>query len=151
MDIRTIARVQQSWKAVEAISPQAAALFYRNLFEAEPALRRLFPSDLDAQGTRLMGMIAFAVARLEDLDALVPALRALGVRHLDYGVEDRHYALVGDTLLKTLAQGLGDAFTAEVEIAWAMVYSLIAQTMLGAAHAAEAQRNACAGARAALA
>jgi hemoglobin-like flavoprotein len=50
MDSSTIQLVQGSWKKVEAIGPQAAALFYQNLFEADPTLKPLFKGDLTAQG-----------------------------------------------------------------------------------------------------
>jgi len=39
------------------------------------------------------------------------------------------YAIVGDTLLWTLQQGLGDAFTGEVKNAWATTYDLLSRTM----------------------
>jgi hemoglobin-like flavoprotein len=136
MDRKTITLVQESWKSVAALGPIAGALFYDNLFRADPALKPLFKGDIAEQGARLLQMVGIAVACLDDLDKLVPVLRALGVRHAGYGVEDRHYAVVGDTLLKTLDAGLGEAFTAECEVAWTMVYGLIARTMMGAAHAA---------------
>ena len=56
--------------------------------------------------------------------------------HLDYGVKNSHYDTVGAALLWTLGQGLGDAFTADVESAWADVYNLLASTMKEAATAA---------------
>jgi hemoglobin-like flavoprotein len=40
-----------------------------------------------------------------------------------------HYATVGAALLKTLGQGLGDAFTDEVKQAWTEVYSVMAEVM----------------------
>jgi hemoglobin-like flavoprotein len=56
-------------------------------------------------------------------------LRQLGARHVDYGVLPEHYETVGQALLDTLAQGLGPAFTGEVEEAWREAYMLIADTM----------------------
>lgn len=139
MDPDTIARVRSSWKQVEPIAPAAAALFYENLFAAAPALRPLFRTDLPTQGGRLMAMIGAAVAGLDDVPALVPALRQLGRRHAGYGVRDEHYDLVGAALLKTLSQGLGDAFTPAVREAWTGVYALVAATMKDAAREASLQ------------
>ncbi|MCA9952702.1 MAG: hypothetical protein KDE48_23795 [Anaerolineales bacterium] len=45
------------------------------------------------------------------------------------------YDIVGATLLWTLEQGLGAAFTAEVKQAWTNVYSVLADTMKQAAYA----------------
>lgn len=133
MNQDTIAHVQSSWKAVAAIAPQAAELFYDNLFAADPALRPLFKGDMAAQGRKLMQMIGAAVGKLNDLDTLVPILQNMGARHAGYGVQDAHYDTVGGALLKTLEQGLGDAFTPEVRAAWATVYDTMAGVMMVAA------------------
>jgi hemoglobin-like flavoprotein len=133
----TITHVQSTWKTVEAIAPQAAELFYANLFAADPSLRPLFKGDMAAQGRKLMQMIGAAVGKLDDLDTLVPILRNLGARHAGYGVQDAHYDTVGRALLRTLEQGLGEAFTPEVKDAWASVYGTMAGAMMLAASTAE--------------
>lgn len=129
----TISLVQQSWTQVAAIAPQAAALFYQNLFNADPSLKPLFKGDMEDQGRKLMQMIGAAVGKLNDLDTLVPILQGLGRRHADYGVQDVHYGTVGGALLLTLSQGLGDGFTPAVRTAWTEVYGVMAQVMKDAA------------------
>lgn len=131
----TIANVRQSWLQVEALWPQAGALFYANLFKADPTLKPLFSGDITQQGTKLMQMIGAAVSKLDDLDALRPILRNLGQRHAGYGVRHAHYPIVGAALLQTLAQALGDAFTPPLRAAWAEVYGVIAETMTATAEA----------------
>jgi hemoglobin-like flavoprotein len=133
MNEHTIALVRESFDLVDPIAPQAAALFYANLFDADPSLQRLFRGDMAVQGGKLIEMLTFALAKLDEPDALVPALRGLGQRHAGYGVQDRHYDSVGAALLETLRQGLGVAFTPEVEAAWAEVYGVVAVTMKEAA------------------
>lgn len=133
MNQEDIAKVQASWAQVEPIAPQAAALFYVNLFEQDPALQGLFKGNMEEQGRRLMQMIGLAVGKLDDLATLVPVLQSLGLRHAGYGVQDSHYATVGAALLKTLSQGLGDAFEPATREAWTRVYGVIAQTMTAAA------------------
>ena len=125
----TIELVQQSWAQVLPITPQAAELFYGNLFVQDPTLIPLFRGNMRVQGQKLMAMIGAAVGKLDDLDSLVPVLQGLGQRHNGYGVQAKHYDTVGAALLKTLEQGLGDAFTPEVRTAWTEVYALVAQTM----------------------
>lgn len=132
MNTQTIALVQESWAKVAAIAPQAAALFYQNLFDADATLRPLFKGDMTQQGAKLMQMIGLAVSKLTDLDVLVPVLETLGKRHVAYGVVDTHYATVGAALLKTLEQGLGAAFTPEVKAAWTTVYGVMANVMINA-------------------
>ncbi|WP_218509314.1 globin family protein [Variovorax sp. dw_308] len=124
--------VRDSFALVRPIAPQAAALFYGHLFDADPSLRALFRGDMVDQGERLMTMIGSAVGLLEKPDVLMPVLRNLGARHVGYGVVDAHYATVGGALLLTLEQGLGDAFTPEVREAWTAMYGIVSRTMIEA-------------------
>ncbi|TCJ11558.1 hemin receptor [Parasulfuritortus cantonensis] len=126
--------VQESFAKVAPIADQAAMLFYQRLFELDPALKPLFKGDIAEQGRKLMQMIGYAVASLDRLDSIVPAVQDLGRRHVAYGVKAEHYDSVGAALLDTLAQGLGPAFTPAVKAAWAEVYGVLATTMKNAAY-----------------
>lgn len=129
MTPREILLVQESFRKVAPISDQVAALFYARLFELDPSLRALFDGSMADQGRKLMEMLGDAVGGLNRFDALVPAVRQLGLRHAGYQVRETHYETVGAALLWTLARGLGANFTAEHQAAWAKVYWLLAETM----------------------
>ena len=122
--------VQDTFALVVPIADDAGALFYDRLFQLDPALRGLFQADIREQGHKLMQVLAIAVNSLDDLQSLVPALHALGRRHVGYGVPPRAFEVGGDALLWTLEQGLGSAFTVEVRDAWAAVYQIVVDTML---------------------
>ena len=134
MTPQQIALVRSSFAEVSPIADSAAKLFYSRLFELDPSLRPLFRNSLDAQGSKLMNMIAGAVCLLDQPEKLMPVVRNLGRRHTGYGVEDRHYETVGAALLWTLEKGLGAAFTPEVENAWIAVYGVLADNMKMAAN-----------------
>jgi hemoglobin-like flavoprotein len=128
-----VSLVQSSWLAVKPIAETAATIFYDRLFALDPALRGLFPDDLREQKKKLMATLDFAVLALKKPEALLPAVRMLGQRHVGYGVTAEHYGTVGAALLFTLEQGLGGAFTSEVRSAWTKTYSTLSNTMLEAA------------------
>ncbi len=133
MDTQEIALIRASFARVAPIQREAAAMFYARLFEIAPPLRALFPGDMEEQGRKLMAMLATAVANLDRLDTIVPAVRALGARHATYGVTDADYAPVAEALLWTFAQGLGEAFTPETRAAWVAAYNVLAGQMRDAA------------------
>lgn len=132
-------RVQDTFEAVKPIADQAAALFYGRLFEIAPEMKPMFKGDMEEQGRKLMKMLAIAVAGLNDLGMLVPALQKLGQGHVAYGVRPEHYSPVGEALLWTLEQGLGDAFTPEVKDSWIKVYGILSDTMSAAAYGQAAE------------
>ena len=127
-----IAPVRESFAKVELIAEAAAKMFYDRLFEIDPSAQALFSGDIAPLGRRLMAMIAAAVGGLDVLAGLIPVVEELGARHQGYGVTEAHYGSVADALLWALEQGLGDAFTPEVKIAWANVYTVLAEVMIAA-------------------
>ena len=137
IDARTVELVQSSWAKVRPISDAAATMFYTRLFELEPSVRPLFKEDMTEQKKKLMQTLSVAVDGLRNPDKLVPVLSDLGVRHAGYMVQDPHYDRVGEALLWTLEEGLGDEFTDEVRVAWTKVYGFVAGVMKSAAAAHE--------------
>ncbi|MGB0936013.1 MAG: methyl-accepting chemotaxis protein [Colwellia sp.] len=140
MTPKQISLVQQSWEKVLPIAPQAAEIFYDTLFQMDPSLKKLFPSELTEQGKKLMTMIDAAVKLLDSPDKLIPVVQKLGAKHVHYGVQTEHYDTVGAALLKTLEAGLGKGFTAPVKKAWTAVYTILSTTMIEAA-AVESSTN----------
>lgn len=124
--------VKNSWALVAPISEQAAELFYDKLFQLDPSLKPLFTGDMKSQGKMLMSMLNTAVNSLDRLPGIVPAVQALGQRHVGYGVKDKDYATVGEALLWTLGQGLGDGFTDEICEAWTLTYTTLSTVMIEA-------------------
>jgi len=133
MTPKKIELVKSSWSKVAPISEQAAELFYGKLFELNPELKSLFKSDMKEQGRKLMAILNTAVNSLDKLETIVPAVQDMGRRHVAYGVKDEDYDTVGEALLWTLEQGLGEGFTADIKDAWVDTYTLVATTMNTAA------------------
>lgn len=60
---------------------------------------------------------------------MVRDLAALGRRHTGYGVQNRHYELVGEALLWALEHALGQDWDVALQDAWGEVYLLAASIM----------------------
>ena len=125
--------VQETFAVIAPIADDAAALFYRRLFELDPSLRAMFKGNMADQRKKLMQMLTVTVKGITFWNRLIPVVEDLGRRHAAYGVSDSHYETVGAALLWTLEKGLGKDFTPDVREAWATVYGLLAATMKEAA------------------
>lgn len=138
METETINIVQKSFKKVKPIATTTVEYFFKKLFEYDPELKALFPiSNKEAmtqQGDKMMHMLSSAVDSLHNFDKLKPILVNLGKRHVDYSVKSIHYDVVGTALLASIANGLQEDFTLEVELAWCQFYSAIANTMKQSAY-----------------
>ena len=122
--------LRESWSVVAPTADELAVRFYAHLFEIDDSAARLFAGvDMNAQRTKLLHALKLVVVSADDMERLLPALAALGKRHADYGIEDRHFDSVGEALIWALSDVLGDAFSAAVRDAWSQAYSLIASVM----------------------
>jgi hemoglobin-like flavoprotein len=129
--------IHDTWAQVVPIADQAAAIFYRRLFEIDPSTRALFnTTDMVQQRKKLVQILSVAVSSLDNLGALGKTVEDLGRRHASYGVKDAHYDSVGVALLWTLEKGLGAAWTPEAAVAWKEVYGLLSSIMRNAQRAA---------------
>ncbi|MBP0018118.1 MAG: globin [Cyanobacteria bacterium SBLK] len=130
-------QVETLERSFEQIKPQADEFvnsFYENLFSANPEAKPLFGStDMAAQKKKLLGSLVLVVENLRKPDALGEALKGLGARHVKYGALPEHYPLVGNALLTTFEQYLGESWTGEVKQAWVEAYGAITELMLSGA------------------
>jgi len=118
-----------------AVMPEVAgALFYERLFAANPNFRPLFKNDMRIQGVKLMTMLAIVVYNnLPEPGQVLPAIRDLAVRHVEYGVKLADYDALREALLWTLEQALGKDCTPAVRKAWTLCYDELASEMKAAA------------------
>ena len=125
----------------DLVAPRADELmdtFYARLFAAAPAVKPLFAgTDLRRQKAMLLGILVLLRKSLRDLDAIVPKLRELGARHVAYGAEPGHYAVVGQVLIGSMAEIAGDAWRPQYGEAWAAAFDVVAGAMLEGAASAE--------------
>ena len=121
--------VQRSFRLVEPILDTAVTLFYDRLFEIDPSLRTLFQGSREDQARKLAQTLTVVVKGIDRPEQIRAAVRALGSRHVGYGVRDEHYGTVGTALLWTLEAGLGDAFTPDVRQARNAMYAWLAFNM----------------------
>ena len=82
------------------------------------------------QQQMLKGALVMVVENLRKPEILSQALKGLGARHVKYGALPAHYPLVGNSLLKTLEQYAGSAWTPDVKEAWVGAYGAITELML---------------------
>ena len=128
--------IRKSFLRLEERGTVPALIFYRRLFEIDPALRPLFKNNIEDQSAKLLDMLASLISHLERTELLLAELRLMGQRHAGYGVLPEHYATVGRALLDMLSETLQEEFTPETREAWTVLYGAVAENMLeGAAPA----------------
>jgi len=129
--------IRGSFQRIAPNAEQIVALFYKTLFANVPNLRPLFDTvNIRDQQVKMMRTLMASVAFLDDPDTLDREMRALGQRHLAYGVVNSHYDEVGKALIATLRNNPAAALTDEEADAWQKLYNIMAdaarsETQLG--------------------
>jgi hemoglobin-like flavoprotein len=132
-DRAAIRRVRASLAWLLAQKTDVVSLFYAVLFVRHPALRELFPGDLDAVQCRMRAALALYVARLHAPETLAEEMGRLGRLHLARGVRPEHYPLACECFIEAMQRVSGPQWNAELEHDWRETLRAICATMLKAA------------------
>lgn len=124
--------IKHTWSLVIPIANSAAQMFYERLFQLDPSLKALFRTEPDTQRMKRIAMLSIIVRGIGDLDNLIGTVQELGMRHVNYGIQDAHYNTVGAALLWTFEQSLGEEWTFEAKAAWVTAYGILSSTMKSA-------------------
>lgn len=125
--------VRRSWRKLDGISPILLGdVFYTKLFLDSPQLQKMFKSSKDEQAKKLIDMLHSIIINLERLSGFSEEIKAMAIRHVGYGVEPKHYDLVGNALIWTLKNGLGKDWNQDLEEAWIACYTTLTEQMLRA-------------------
>jgi nitric oxide dioxygenase len=125
-----IALIRQTFHDLAAEKQTASQRFYELLFEIAPELRKLFRSDIGNQGMRFMSTLGTILDDIDNPEALRPHVERLAQGHAAVGVKPAHFVPMGEALVRTMEETLGDRFPVEARAAWEDAYDFIAQQMI---------------------
>jgi len=127
------AALKDSWELVAKSGDEVPLYFYSHLFLSRPDLRPMFPISMTGQRDKLVGALGRIVSNVDQLDEVTPFIQQLGRDHRRFSVVAEHYNAVGASLLATLKQFLGAAWSDQLASDWAAAYGVIARVMVEAA------------------
>ena len=134
MNVEQVQLVRDSLVDVRPLADRIAESFYAHMFEIAPHLRKLFTGNMKTQGTMLMTSLELAVSSLDDMEGILPSVRALGERHVSYGVRKEYYPYAKESFLWALEKHLQGEFTPPLKNAWSEAFDTLIEVMSNAAH-----------------
>lgn len=108
--------------------------FYKRMFSHNPEVAPLFNNSNQTGGTQqraLAGAIAAYAANIDNLEVLGGAIELIANKHVSLQIKPEHYPIVGENLLASIKEVLGDGATDEVIDAWGKAYGFLADIMIG--------------------
>ena len=119
-----VASVRRTFKLIEPIQEQTAVLFYRRLFELDPAIAaRLTGTDSTLRRTSLTRALTVVADGLDPRNR--PEVVALAQFPVALGIRSEDHAIASAALVTALKDGLGPAFTPDVGDAWGAALGIL--------------------------
>ncbi|EUJ38752.1 flavohemoprotein [Listeria weihenstephanensis FSL R9-0317] len=112
---------------------EITSIFYKKMFEAHPELLNYFNltnQEIGTQPLALANTVYLAAENIEQLEVLLPQVKTIAHKHRSLTIKAEHYPIVGEYLLKGIAEYLGDAATPEILDAWGAAYGIIADIFI---------------------
>mmetsp|Transcript_7010 Transcript_7010/g.19031 ORF Transcript_7010/g.19031 Transcript_7010/m.19031 type:complete len:158 (+) Transcript_7010:364-837(+) len=148
MNYSTVSNVIASWDSLRRIPDYrrvAGLKLFRGFFSRAPSgvaiysfnenqriNDKLFRNPRMIQhATHFIQMLDQAISLLgPDIETLTEILIDLGESHVRYGVKPHMYGPMGEALIETLGDMLGDQFTDEIKASWIEVYQAFSYDMI---------------------
>lgn len=148
MDYETLWAVIDSWELLRRIPDHevtAGKILFSKLFEKCPPTKVLFgfPITMDPNGEEMLRSkrfkqhAAYMISMLDralnmlgpDAELLEEILSDLGKKHARLGVQAEFFPYMGEALIETLRECLGNDFSKEAEHHWKSVYAALADSI----------------------
>jgi nitric oxide dioxygenase len=108
--------------------------FYTRMFTHNPELKNIFNMGNQQNGkqqTALANAVLAYAENIADPSVLIPAIDHIGHKHTSLDIRPEHYIIVGNHLISSIQEVLGDAATPEIIDAWITAYNQLAKIMSG--------------------
>jgi nitric oxide dioxygenase len=129
----TIAIIKATIPALQEHGETLTRHFYRRMFNANPQVKAFFNPAHQHAGTQQRALAAAICAyatHIENPSALGPAVELIAQKHASLDVKAEHYPIVGEHLLASIREVLGEAATENVINAWAQAYGVLADILI---------------------
>lgn len=107
--------------------------FYKRMFTHNPEVAPYFnPANQTGKQQRALAaaIVAYA-ANIDNLEVLGGAVELIAQKHTSLMIKPEHYPIVGENLLASIREILGEAATDDIINAWAAAYGFLADILIG--------------------
>jgi len=130
---KTIAIVKATAPVLQEHGETLTRHFYKRMFAKNPEVAPFFNASNQESGTQqkaLAGAICAYAANIDNLDVLGGAVELIAQKHASLQIKPEHYPIVGQNLLASIKEVLGDGATDDIIDAWAEAYGFLADILI---------------------
>jgi nitric oxide dioxygenase len=133
LDERTVAIVKSTAPVLAENGEVLTRHFYKRMFTHNPEVAPYFnqANQTGKQQRALAGAIVAYAANIDNLEVLGGAVELIAQKHASLMIKPEHYPIVGENLLASIREVLGEAATDDIINAWAAAYGFLADILIG--------------------
>lgn len=108
--------------------------FYKRMFSHNPEVAPFFNPANQTEGSQqraLAAAICAYAANIDNLEVLGGAVELIAHKHASLMIKPEHYPIVGENLLASIREVLGEGATDDVIDAWGEAYGFLADILIG--------------------
>lgn len=130
---QTIATVKATIPVLQEGGEALTRHFYERMFKHNPEVLPLFNPANQHEGTQqqaLAAAICAYAANIDNLGVLGDAVELIAQKHVSLRIQPEHYPIVGENLLESIKEVLGDAASDDIINAWGEAYGFLADILI---------------------
>jgi nitric oxide dioxygenase len=107
--------------------------FYERMFKFNPELRNVFNMTNQATGKQqnaLANAVLAYAQHINDPSVLINTLKTIGHKHVSLNISKEQYEIVGNHLINSIKEILGDLASEDILNAWTIAYTELADIMI---------------------
>ena len=108
--------------------------FYARMLKAHPELKNTFNMGNQVNGRQKSALANAVLAYAENIEnpaVLINVLKGISTKHTSLNIQPEQYKIVGNHLIASIAEVVGDAATPEILAAWTVAFYQLADIMIG--------------------
>lgn len=129
----TIDVIKQTVPVLQEHGETLTRHFYQRMFSHNPEVKAFFNPAHQQAGTQqraLAGAICAYAQHIDNPAALAGAVELIAQKHASLGIKAEHYPIVGENLLASIREVLGEAATDDIINAWGEAYGVLADLFI---------------------
>ncbi|MEA2100242.1 MAG: globin domain-containing protein [Campylobacterota bacterium] len=130
LSTQTINIIKNSANIIASNGEKITLRMYEIVFNKYPHIEKMFENAPDNQYMKLADALTLYAVNIDKLHVLAPALEVIAKTHIDTGVKQLHYVMIGQSLIKAMYEVLGDMATPTLIDAWREAYIYISDVLI---------------------
>lgn len=131
-DVKYLEILKRTYPTIKQHSLEIGMRTYKNMFEADSEIKNIFENTPPKQSQRLIDTVILYCEQVDNFNLIFDKLDKIAHIHIQYGVKNSYYPIMGKAFIKALCDTLEVDETNELVEAWSYGLNELSQELMHA-------------------